>query len=83
MPRERQIAAHIGYIFLIAAAVFLTAMGLQLIEHLATNFHAPGWLLFGMRAVSFCLFLIDAVLLIGSSAIMAIHLLNMLWRDKP
>ncbi|MFA6162094.1 MAG: hypothetical protein WC685_01550 [Methylobacter sp.] len=70
---------HVGAVFLLTVAIFATAAGLILLEGYAESNGMPSWLLAGMTFIGMVLFIIDGILVIGSSTIVTLKILGQLW----
>ena len=61
--------SHIGFIFVFALIICGAALGLVMVENALEAFAVPPWFLYGMRVISICLFVVDGILVVGTSAI--------------
>ena len=82
MKQPRKLFAHVGFIFMLAVVVFAAAIALVVLEQIAAQYRMPRWLLSGMQCISVGLFILDGIMVLGASGILAIKLLVGLWKDK-
>jgi hypothetical protein len=75
--------AHIGSVFILAFVVYTLSALLISLEDYMKNIGMPNWFLTGTHWVGVMLFIIDSILLIGSSLIAVIKILKVqIWSNE-
>lgn len=73
---------HLIFVFILAITIFVLAAGLILLETYFERMGMPRWFLITMEYIGISLFVIDGILLIGTSIIFTIKTLREYWEYK-